>query len=113
MLKHTKQVEVLDELPLGAGLVLGAKERNEDTLSEKAASDTIGVDIIATQAAGLVATRGLVGDLVDLGGLGDGSNAKGEGDKSSDGGELHCEYGSLEARDLRMEKTEPDKYRYI
>lgn len=84
---HTKQVEVLNEFPLGAGLVGGTKDVVEETLGQETREDTIGVDVGLADTAGSLATGALVLDLVDRGAAS--SDAEGESEDSSDGRELH------------------------
>ena len=93
---HTKEVEVLDELPLGAGLVGGTKNIDEQTLGQETAGNTISMDIRLLHAAGNVATTALGLGLVDGQGTRTtvrlGSNAEGEGEGSGNNGELHFDF---------------------
>ena len=87
----TKEVEVLNELPLGASLVRGTKDISQQTTGEDTAQDAISLDVRLVQAASSLAaiTLGLV--LVDGSGRAVGSNAEGEGEGSDNGGEVHCD----------------------
>ena len=94
----TKDVEVLDELPLGASLVRRTKDVDEKTTGEKTAEDTIRFDGRLVQAASLSTTTVLVGALLDTGTavaggtLRDGRNAEGKGEGSDDSREVHCDF---------------------
>ena len=94
----TKEVEVLNEIPLGASLVRGTKDVDEETLGQETAGNTISVDIRLLHAAGNVATTALGLGLVDgQGTVGRravrlSSNAEGEGEGSGNNGELHCDF---------------------
>ena len=94
----TKEVEVLNEIPLGASLVRGTKDVVEETLGQETAGNTISVDIRLLHAAGNVATTALGLSLVDgQGTVGRravrlSSNAEGEGEGSGNNGELHCDF---------------------
>ena len=57
--KRTKEVEVLDELVLGASLVGGTKDVNEQTTGQEAGEDAIRVDLRLAQAASGRATTTL------------------------------------------------------
>ena len=87
----TKDVEVLNELPLGAGLVRGTEDIGEQTTGEDTAQDTVSLDVRLVETAGSLATVTLVLVLVDGGGRAVGSNAEGEGEGSDNGGEVHCD----------------------
>lgn len=87
----TKEVEVLNELPLGAGLVRGTEDIGEQTTGEDTAQDTVSLDVRLVETAGSLATVTLVLVLVDGGGRAVGSNAEGEGEGSDNGGEVHCD----------------------
>lgn len=92
----TKDVEVLYEVPLGAGLVRRTKDITQETTAEQTAQDTIGLDCGLVQAASLSSTIVLVGALLDTGTavaggtLRDGRNAEGKGEGSDDSREVHC-----------------------
>lgn len=99
----TKDVEVLDELELGAGLVRRTKDVDQETTSEETAEDTISLDFRLVQAAGLCAATVLVGALLDAGTAGrgslrDGSHTEGEGEGSDNSGEVHCDVGKESGR---------------
>ena len=104
----TKEVEVLNEIPLGAGLVRGTKDIGQETLGQETAGNTIRVDIRLLYAAGNVATTALGLSLVDgQGTVGRravrlSSNAEGEGEGSGNNGELH--FGFLKRRYLQRRK---------
>lgn len=49
------------------------------------------MDVRVLETTGNVAAIALVLRLVDFGALGNGSNAEGEGEESSDGREVHCD----------------------
>ena len=87
----TKEVEVLDEVPLGAGLVRGTEDVVQETFGEDTAQDTISVDVRLAQAASSLAALTLGVVLVDSSGSAAGSNAEGEGEGSDNGGEVHCD----------------------
>lgn len=90
--KRTKEVEVLDELVLGASLVGGTKDVNEQTTGQEAGEDAIRVDLRLAQAASGRATTTLGLGLVDGRGAA-GGNAEGEGENGTvDSGELHCDW---------------------
>merc|ERR1711866_18678 len=82
LLGETKEVEVLNEIPLGASLVRGTKDISQQTTGEDTAQDAISVDVRLVQAASSLAafTLGLV--LVDGSARAVGSNAEGEGEGS-------------------------------
>lgn len=87
----TKEVEVLDELPLGAGLVRGTEDIGQETTGEQTAQDTVGLDVRLVETAGSLATLTLGLLLVDSSGSAAGSNAEGESEGSDNGGEVHCD----------------------
>ena len=87
----TKEVEVLDEVPLGAGLVRGTEDVVQETFGEDTAQDTISLDVRLVQAASSLAALTLGVVLVDSSGSAAGSNAEGEGEGSDNGGEVHCD----------------------
>ena len=87
----TKEVEVLDEVPLGAGLVRGTEDVVQETFGEDTAQDTISVDVRLAQAASSLAALTLGVVLVDSSGSAAGSNAEGESEGSDNGGEVHCD----------------------
>lgn len=93
ILKHTEQVEVLDEFELGAGLVGRPKDVVEETLGQETGEDTIGVDVGTVDTASHLTPVALVLVLVDAqtsrGVAGLGSDTQGESEEGSDGSELH------------------------
>lgn len=62
---HTQQVEVLDELKLGAGLVRGTEDVDEQTTGQGTGEDAISVDVGLVQAASDLAARALGLGLVN------------------------------------------------
>ena len=94
----TKDVEVLNELPLGAGLVRGTEDIGEQTTGEETTEDAISLDSRLVQAASLGTTTLLVAALLDTGttmaggSLRDGRNTQSKGKGSDDGREVHCEF---------------------
>ena len=87
----TKEVEVLDEVPLGAGLVRGTEDVVQETFGEDTAQDTISLDVRLVQAASSLAALTLGVVLVDTSGSAAGSNPEGESEGSDNGGEVHCD----------------------
>ena len=94
----TKEVEVLNELPLGAGLVRGTEDIGEQTTGEETTEDAIRLDSRLVQAASLGTTTLLVAALLDTGttmaggSLRDGRNTQSKGKGSDEGREVHCEF---------------------
>lgn len=90
---HTEQVEVLNQLPLGAGLVRGTEDIGQETTGQEARGNAISLDFAVIKAAGHVTTTALGLSLVDSEGgvvLGLSSNAEGEGKGGSeDSSEVH------------------------
>ena len=87
----TKEVEVLDELPLGASLVRRTKDVGQETTGEQTAQDTVGLDVRLVETASSLTTLTLVLVLVDGSAGAVGNNAEGEGEGSDNGGEVHCD----------------------
>lgn len=90
---RTEQVEVLNELVLGAGLIGGTEDAGEQTTGEDAREDAVGVDLRLAQAASSRGTTALGLSLVDGGRATVGSNAEGESEDGTVGsGEVHCDW---------------------
>ena len=104
----TKEIEVLDKMPLGASLVRGTKDVGQETTGEDARQDTISLDLRLVQAASARAALALGLVLVDSGAVvaAVGNNAEGEGEGGKDGGELH--FGCLKFG-LKLELSKSEK----
>lgn len=96
----TKEVEVLDELPLGASLVRRTKDVGQETTGEQTAQDTVGLDVRLVETASSLATLTLVLVLVDGSAGAVGNNAEGEGEGSDNGGKVHFD-GFLVSKEKR------------
>lgn len=89
LIQLTKEVEVLNSLPLSASLVRRAEDVGEDTTGQGATEDAVSLNGRLVQATSLGVTAVLAVVLATRGTLG--SNAEGEGESSDNSDEVHCE----------------------
>lgn len=89
----TKDVEVLNEMELGAGLVRGTQDVLQSTTSEKASQDAIRLNGRLVQATSVNATTLLL--VVLLGTRITSSDTQSEGKGSNNGGEAHGDFGKV------------------